>query len=87
MSEAHLDSSGADDDDRKVSRLEAEIAAKRERVITSFDELRERFHRATSLRHWAATHPATWLGVGLFLGLVVGYAVAAASNEGQKAQP
>jgi F0F1-type ATP synthase assembly protein I len=73
MSEDGVDSPAGDEDDREVRRLEADIASKRERVITSFDELRGRLQRATSLRHWAAAHPVALLGVGVFLGLVVGY--------------
>jgi hypothetical protein len=44
-------------------------------VITSFDELRERVRQATSLGHWASAHPVAWLGVGVFLGMLVGYGV------------
>jgi F0F1-type ATP synthase assembly protein I len=75
MSETRIDSRGAGEDDREVRRLEAEIASKRERVSTSFDELRERVHQATSMRHWAAAHPVAWLGVGVFLGVLLGYGV------------
>ena len=61
-----------DESDEAIVRLEAEIALKRERVAASFGELRRRVHRATSWRHWAASHPIAWIGAGLCLGLIIG---------------
>ena len=57
---------------REIALLEAEIALRRERVGASFEELRHRVQTATSWRHWAASHPVGWLGVGLSLGFIVG---------------
>jgi len=44
----------------------------RERVGASLDELRSRVRLATSWRHWAASHPLGWIGVGVSLGLIIG---------------
>ncbi len=60
------------DEQREIARLEAEIALRRERVGESFEELRRRVQTATSWRHWAASHPVGWLGVGVALGFIVG---------------
>lgn len=57
---------------REIALLEAEIALRRERLGASFEELRRRVQTATSWRHWAASHPAGWIGVGVFLGFIVG---------------
>ena len=57
---------------REIALLETEIARRRERVGASFEELRRRVHGATSWRHWAGSHPAGWIGVGLSLGFIVG---------------
>ena len=57
---------------REIALLEAEIALRRERVGASFEELRHRVQNATSWRHWAASHPVGWLGVGVSLGFIIG---------------
>jgi hypothetical protein len=57
---------------REIALLEAEIALRRERVGASFEELRHRVQTATSWRHWAASHPVGWLGVGVSLGFIIG---------------
>jgi hypothetical protein len=57
---------------REIALLEAEIALRRERVGASFEELRHRVQTATSWRHWAASHPAGWLGLGVSLGFIIG---------------
>ena len=56
-----------------IARLEAEIASKRERVGRSLDELRQQWQGATSWRHWLGSRPVVYLGLGLCLGLIVGY--------------
>ena len=57
---------------REIALLEAEIALRRERVDASFEELRHRVQTATSWRHWAASHPVGWIGVGVSLGFIIG---------------
>ncbi len=57
---------------REIALLEAEIALGRERVGASFEELRHRVRTATSWRHWAASHPLGWIGLGLSLGFIIG---------------
>jgi ElaB/YqjD/DUF883 family membrane-anchored ribosome-binding protein len=59
-------------EDSQIARLEAEVALRRERVGASFEELRRRVQDVTSWRHWAASHPLGWIGVGVSLGFVVG---------------
>ena len=60
------------DEQREIALLEAEIARRRERVGASFAELRHRVQTATSWRHWAASHPVGWIGVGVSLGFIIG---------------
>ena len=60
------------DEQREIASLEAEIAHRRERVGASFEELRHRVQTATSWRHWAASHPVGWIGVGVSLGFIIG---------------
>ena len=57
---------------REIALLEAEIALRRQRVGASFEELRHRVQTATSWRHWAASHPVGWIGVGVSLGFIIG---------------
>jgi hypothetical protein len=57
---------------REIALLEAEIAHRRERVGASLEELRHRVQTATSWRHWAASHPVGWIGVGVSLGFIIG---------------
>jgi hypothetical protein len=73
MSEMAVVHDVEDEEDDEIARLEAEISSKRERVATSLGELRERWHDATSWRHWVRSHPVSWLGAGLCLGFIVGY--------------
>ena len=61
---------GADE----VARLEAEIVSKRARVARSLGELRQQWQGATSWRRLVVSRPVVWVGVGLCLGFVVGYA-------------
>lgn len=63
---------GGDADE--IARLEAEIVAKRERVARSLGELRDHWQGATDWRRWVGARPVVWLGVGVCLGLLVGYA-------------
>ncbi len=60
------------DEQQEIARLEAEIALRRERVGASFEELRRRVQGVTSWRHWAASHPAGWIGAGVSLGFIIG---------------
>ena len=60
------------DEQREIARLEAEIVVRRERVGESFEELRRRVQTVTSWRHWAASHPVGWIGVGVSLGFIIG---------------
>jgi ElaB/YqjD/DUF883 family membrane-anchored ribosome-binding protein len=60
------------EEQQEIARLEAEIVLRRERVGESFEELRRRVQTATSWRHWAASHPVGWIGVGVSLGFVLG---------------
>jgi hypothetical protein len=62
---------GSDADE--IVRLEAEIASKRAHVARSLGELRQQLHGATSWRHWFGSRAVVWLGVGLCLGVLVGY--------------
>ena len=62
----------AQDEQNEIALLEAEIALRRERVGESLEELRRRVQTATSWRHWAASHPVGWIGVGLSLGFIIG---------------
>jgi hypothetical protein len=62
---------GSDADE--IVQLEAEIVAKRARVARSLGELRQQWHGATSWRHWFGSRAVVWLGVGLCLGVLVGY--------------
>jgi hypothetical protein len=62
----------APDEQNEIALLEAEIALRRERVGASFKELRHRVQTATSWRHWAASHPVGWLGLGVSLGFLIG---------------
>jgi hypothetical protein len=64
---------GLGGDADEIARLEAEIASRRERVATSLGELRAQLQDATSWRRWVASRPVVFLGVGLCLGLIVGY--------------
>ena len=64
---------GVGGDADEIARLEAEIVSRRARVATSLGELRAQFHGATSWRRWVGTRPVVFLGVGLCLGLIVGY--------------
>ena len=57
---------------REIALLGAEIARRRERVGASFEELRHRVQTATSWRHWVASHPVAWIGVGVSLGFIIG---------------
>jgi hypothetical protein len=57
---------------REIALLEAEIALRRQRVGASFEELRQRVQRATSWRHWAASHPVGWIGAAVSLGFIIG---------------
>ena len=57
---------------KEIAQLEADIVLGRERVGASFEELRRRVQDATSWRHWAASHPLGWIGVGLSLGFIIG---------------
>ncbi len=67
---------GADSEPRneqqEITRLEAEIALRRERVGASFEELRRSVQGVTSWRHWAASHPLGWIGAGVSLGFIIG---------------
>ena len=56
----------------EIVRLEAEVALRRQRVGASFEELRRRVQDVTSWRHWAASHPAGWIGAGVSLGFIIG---------------
>jgi ElaB/YqjD/DUF883 family membrane-anchored ribosome-binding protein len=60
------------DERHEIARLEAEIALRRQRVGASFEELHRRLRTAISWRHWAASHPAGWIGVGVSLGFIIG---------------
>ena len=62
---------GGDADE--IARLEAEIVSKRERVGRSLGELRQQWQGVTSWRHWIGSRPVVFLGIGLCLGLIVGY--------------
>lgn len=64
---------GAPTELNEIARLEADIALRRARVGASFEELRRRVHAATSWRHWAASHPVGWIGVGAAMGFVIGW--------------
>ena len=64
---------GGDADE--IARLEAEIVSRRARVATSLGELRTQLQDVTSWRRWVASRPVVFLGVGLCLGLIVGYGV------------
>jgi hypothetical protein len=70
--ETSLVRGGRSDEETEIARLEVEIASKRARVASSLGELRERVHRATSWRHWAA-QPRVWIGAGVCLALIVGF--------------
>lgn len=59
----------------EVARLEAEIASKRVRLAGSLDELRNQWQGATSWRRVLSSGPVVWMGVGLCLGIAIGYAV------------
>jgi len=61
-----------EDEQNEITRLEREIALRRERVGASFEELRRRVQGVTSWRHWAASHPLGWIGAGVTLGFAVG---------------
>jgi hypothetical protein len=49
------------------------MALGRERVGASLEELYSRVRLATSWRHWVASHPLGWIGLGVSLGLIIGY--------------
>jgi len=64
---------GSPEETAEIQRLEAEIAAKRERVVASFGELRRRMVRATDWRGWVRKHPVAWIAGAVTVGFVLGY--------------
>ena len=64
---------GAGGDADEIAQLEAEIVSRRARVATSLGALRAQLQGATSWRRWVSSRPVVFLGVGLCLGLIVGY--------------
>lgn len=61
------------DETAEILRLEAEIAAKRDRVVASFGELRRRVEGATDWRGWMREHPLVWIAGAVTVGFVIGY--------------
>jgi ElaB/YqjD/DUF883 family membrane-anchored ribosome-binding protein len=61
-----------DTDLAEIQRLEAEIEAKRERVVASFSELRRRVEGATDWRGWVRAHPVAWIAGAAAFGFIVG---------------
>ena len=62
----------ATESDPELQRLEAEIAAKRERVVASFGELRRQVEVATDWRAWVRAHPLAWIAGAVSIGFVIG---------------
>ncbi len=59
-----------DDSDTAVSRLEAEVARRRERLSNTLSDLRTELHEVREWRHWYERYP-----VGFLVGaMVVGFA-------------
>lgn len=56
----------------EIQRLEAEIAAKRERVVASLSELRRRVDVATDWRAWVRAHPVACVAGAVALGFIAG---------------
>ena len=56
----------------EIERLEAEIAAKRERVVASLGELRRRVDVATDWRAWVRAHPVACVAGAVALGFIAG---------------
>jgi hypothetical protein len=69
-------------DREEIALLEADMVLRRERVGASFEELRRRVQDATSWRHWAASHPLGWIGVGVSLGFIIGCLAGRRSDSG-----
>lgn len=66
------DAVGSPADAAEIQRLEAEIAAKRERVVASFGELRRRMEVATDWRGWVRAHPVAWIAGAVAAGFIAG---------------
>jgi hypothetical protein len=66
------DAVDSDGDTAEIQRLEAEIAAKRERVVASFGELRRRMEVATDWRGWVRAHPVAWIAGAMAVGFIAG---------------
>ena len=64
---------GSPEETAEIQRLEAEIAAKRERVVASFGELRRRMARVTDWRALVRKHPVAWIAGAVAVGFVIGY--------------
>jgi hypothetical protein len=58
--------------DDEIASLEAEIAARRERVATSLGDLHQGINDVLSWRYWVRSHPIAWICAGVCLGFVVG---------------
>lgn len=71
--DAEEDSQTSQDSSPEILRLEAEIAAKRDRVVASFGELRRRVEGATDWRGWFREHPVVWIAGAVTVGFVIGY--------------
>jgi hypothetical protein len=56
----------------QIAQLEAEIAARRQRVAASLGTLQRRANDVLSWRHWVRAHPLAWICAGVCLGFVVG---------------
>lgn len=56
----------------QIALLEAEIAARRERVAASLGNLQRRTNDLLSWRHWVRAHPIAWICAGVCLGFVAG---------------
>lgn len=75
LDEAHdaPEDGSASEGTAEILRLEAEIAAKRDRVVASFGELRRRVEGVTDWRGWVREHPAVWIAGAVTVGFIIGY--------------
>ena len=70
--ETQADPDASEGETAEIQRLEAEIAAKRERVVASFGELRRRVEVATDWRGWVRANPVAWIAGAVAVGFIAG---------------
>lgn len=68
-----LTTGAEEDESAEIQRLEAEIAAKRERVVASIGELRRRVEVVTDWRAWVRAHPAACIAGAVAAGFALGW--------------